>query len=486
MKDQYNIRYRSLLKIAGWLILLESGLMVVPLAVSLFGGEPDWKAFAIAALVAGGTGGVAVAGNRGEHVRLNRREGYLLISFIWIVFSLFGMLPFMLCTHPVGLTDAFFETMSGFTTTGASIFSDVEVLGRGILLWRAMIQWLGGLGIVLFLIALLPALNDSGGIALFNAEMTGISHDKLHPQIRRTAASLWLVYSVLTAVMVIFLLAGGMNLFDSLCQAMTTLSTGGFSTRNASIAAWGSTYIASVVTVFMLLGGINFLLLYNLSQRHFQEVWKNDVLRSYMAIVFIAWAVTAGILAAKGERGFDALVVAPLFHVASSITSTGFAYSDYGAWGSAAVCVTILLMLCGACAGSTTGGIKIDRISALFKNLRNEVVYTLFPRHMKSVEVGGKVVGERGLIRVMAFISIYLLLTGAGTLLMSFYGYSVRDSFFASASGMGNNGLGLGATGSGFGGLPSPLKWFMSAEMLIGRLEIFTVMVLFYKAFWRR
>lgn len=486
MKERYNIRYRSLLKIAGYLMLLESVLMLVPMMLSLLQRHADWKAFAAAILATGIVGGLAVVCNRHEHTRLYRREGFLLISFIWILFSLFGMIPFMMCSHPLGITDAFFETMSGFTTTGASVFSDVESLGCGVLLWRSMIQWLGGLGIVLFLIALLPALNDSGGIALFNAEVTGISHDKLHPQIRRTASSLWLVYSVLTMTLVVLLMIGGMGLFDSVCQAMTTLSTGGFSTRNAGITAWHSPYIASVTAIFMLVGGINFMLLYNAFHGRIREAWRNDVFRMYLSTVFAAVVILAIILVMRGDRGFDALVVSPLFHVASAITSTGFAYSDFSLWGSGAIFVTIILMHWGACAGSTSGGIKTDRMSVLFKSLRNDVIYTLFPSHMKSVEVGGKVVVGKNLVRVLGFMAFYILLVASGALLMSLYGYSVTDSIFASASCVGNCGLGLGATGSGYGSLPDALKWYMSVQMLIGRLEIFTVLVLFYRAFWRR
>jgi len=486
MNDTYNIRYRSLVKVSGWLLLLESALMLVPLLLCLLSGHDDWRAFLISVLVAGSIGALAVACNRNVHTRLYRREGYLLISFIWIIFSLFGMIPFMLCDHPLGLADAFFETMSGFTTTGATVIADVESMGHGILLWRAVIQWIGGLGIVLFLIALLPALNDTGGIALFNAEITGISHDKLHPQIRKTAVSLWMAYSLLTVMMIPLLMAGGMNFFDSVCHAMTTLSTGGFSTRNLSIAAWDSPVIALTVSFFMLVGGVNFVILYDAFNGQFRRVVKNDVLRMYLLIVGCASVIISLSFVVGGQTGSDRLVIAPLFHVSSAITSTGFTYSGFASWGSPAIAVTMLLMVCGACAGSTTGGIKADRVTVLFKNLRNEIVYTLFPRHMKSIDVGGKCVDEKSLIRVMAFISLYLLIIVAGALLMTFCGYTVGDSFFASASCMGNNGLGLGATGYGYGSLPDLLKWFFSFQMLVGRLEIFTVFVLLYPSFWKR
>lgn len=486
-RDLYNIRYGSLTRVAGWLMLFECALMLLPLTVAICLGESDWHSLLIGAGASGGAGAIAVAFTRGEHTRLSRREGYLLISVIWILFSLFGMLPFIFCKTPLGVSDAFFETMSGFTTTGATVISDVESMSRSLLLWRALIQWIGGLGIVLFLIAVLPALNDSGGISLFNAEITGMTHDKLHPQIRRTAASLWAVYLVLTLLLIPLLMIGGMSCFDSLCQSLTTLSTGGFSTRNASIGAWGSPYIASVMSVFMLLGGVNFILLYNMSRGHWESVRRNDVIRIYLLFILIATAVIALCLGLGGiASGGDGLVVQPLFQVASAITSTGFTYGDFSVWGPLPLLTVMLLMLTGSCAGSTTGGIKIDRIVALIKNLKSEIIYTLYPNHIIRIKVGGNWVQDRVLMRVMGFITIYLITVFFGAAAMSAYGYEAIDSLFASASCMGNSGLGYGATGAGFGALPAPLKWIFSFQMLIGRLEIFTVLVLFYRPFWKR
>lgn len=486
MKEFLNIRYRSLAKISGWLFLLEGILMALPLVVSLVLGEEDWKAFAAAASVTALVGGLAVWFNRHESTRIYRREGYLLISSVWVLFSIFGMLPFVLAEHPLAVTDAFFETMSGFTTTGATVIADVEAQSRSILLWRAEIQWIGGLGIVLFLIAFLPALNGSGGISLFNAEITGVTHDKLHPQIKKTALSLWGVYGALSVAMIPLLMAGGMSFFDSVCQSMSTLSTGGFSTRNAGIASWGSSYIATVVTVFMLLGGINFILLYNAVHGRWRSLTGNGTLRLYSGIVLVSVAMISLTLVAGGSTGLESLVIAPLFHVASAITSTGFTYSDFASWGPVSTAITIMLMICGACAGSTTGGVKVDRVSAMIKNLRDQVILTLFPSHVKRIDLDGKVLEEGQMTRIFAFVTIYLLAVSAGALVMSCYGYSIIDSFFSSASCIGNSGLGYGATGSNYGSLPCIVKWVFSFEMLLGRLEIFTLLVLFYAPFWRR
>lgn len=487
MRSPGNLRYDTLAKVAGWLLLLESILLLLPAGICMLYGEPDMKVFFIAAGVAGAAGGLLTYLFRDAGTRLYRREGYLLISSVWVLFSIFGMIPFMLSATPLSATDAFFETMSGFTTTGASVIPDVEAQSHGILFWRALMQWIGGLGIVLFLIALLPSFNDSGGISLFNAEITGITHDKLHPQIRRTAASLWKTYGLLTLAMIPLLMIGGMNIFDSVCHSMATTSTGGFSTRNASIGAWHSTYIASVVTAFMFVGGVNLVLVYNSFKGKWRMTLKNDVFRSYVYIITAALVVTAIVIACSpAEKTGDALVAAPLFHIVSAITSTGFTYAGFAPWGSLPLIITIIIMVCGACAGSTTGGIKTDRITVLVKNLKSEIIYTLFPKRIERVGVGGTLLKERTLIRLMGFVTIYLMAITAGALLMAAYGYNITDSFFASVSCMGNNGLGHGVTAAGFGSLPDPLKWIFAFEMLIGRLEIFTVLVLFYPSFWKR
>lgn len=482
-----NLRYDTLAKVAGWLLLLESILLLLPAGVCLLYGESDMKGFFMAAAAAAVPGGVFTYLFRDAGTRLYRREGYLLISSVWVLFSIFGMIPFMLAATPLSATDAFFETMSGFTTTGASVIPDVEVQSHGILFWRGVIQWIGGLGIVLFLIAILPSLNDSGGISLFNAETTGITHDKLHPQIRRTAASLWKTYGLLTLAMIPLLMFGGMDFFDSVCHAMATTSTGGFSTRNTSIGWWNSTYIASVITAFMFVGGVNLVLVYNIFKGKWRMALKNDVFRNYMLIIVLAAAATAITIACSGtDVNADGLIAAPLFHTVSAITSTGFTYSGFAPWGSLPLAITLLVMVCGACAGSTTGGIKTDRITVLLKNLKSEIIHTLFPRRIERIRVGSTLLKENTLIRIMGFITIYLLAITAGALIMAAYGYDMTDSFFASVSCVGNNGLGYGATGAGFGSLPDPLKWIFSFGMLIGRLEIFTVLILFYPTFWKR
>ena len=481
--------YRLVWHILAVLLLIEGLLMLVPMIVCLCYGEQDWFAFAKAA---GATMAVALivmifTGNIKRRV-LYRREGYMVTSAAWIMFSLFGMIPFMCSAHPLSLTDAFFETMSGFTTTGASVIADVESLSHGLLLWRSQIQWTGGLGIVLFMLAVLPSFNSPSSLPMFNAEITGVTHDKLHPRIRQTAKSLWSVYAVLTGALILMLWVGPMDLFDSVCQSLSTLSTGGFSTRNAGISAWNSDYVALTVTLFMLLGGVNFILLYNVRHGNVRGLWRNDVSRTYMAVVAAAMVIIALSVAAGGYRGFTDLFVRPIFLVASAGTSTGYSYGDFEAWGSVTFVMVILMMTVGACAGSTTGGMKIDRLLVMWKNMRMQIRKTLFPNHIEYVRLNGRVVDHETMSRISAFATSYLCIMLIGTLVVCAMGIDFDDSLFGVISCMGNSGLGYGITGAGggYGLLPDAVKWLMSILMLVGRLEIFTILILLTSRFWRR
>lgn len=484
-----EISYSSVGRIMGQLLIVEGLLLLIPLIVEAAGGEKEWPGFLIAA------GGALVCGYalasrwHNKPVVIRRREGFLLVSLSWILFSLFGMIPFMMSAHPLTISDAFFETMSGFTTTGATTIADVEVLSDGLLLWRSMTQWIGGLGIILFILALLPQLNANGGIPMYNAETTGITHDKLHPRIRQTASTLWLVYIVLTLVLWLLLWAGPMDFFDSVCHAMTAISTGGFSTKNASILYWDSDYISVTLTVFMFIGGINFGLLYAASKGDIKQLVCNDVFRWYLAIVLAAYGAVAVALLAEGSwTGWSDLVVKPMFHIVSDITTTGFSLSDFSAWGPFCLMVTIAIMVVGACAGSTSGALKVDRVVALAKNLVNEQKRALYPKRVLPVRVNGNVLSTQETTRIMAFISIYIALTLVGTLALTAYGWDITDSFFASLSCIGNNGLGYGTTGAlgGYHLLPDAMKWLMSLFMLAGRLELFSILILFFPIFWRR
>lgn len=482
--------YKAVVKVLSYLFLAEAAIMLIPLILSLCEGGKDSFGFAISIIVALVPGITGVIAMRGEALCLWRREGILLVSLAWIIFSSIGMIPFMLMEHPLSLADAFFETMSGFTTTGATTIANVEELSHSVLLWRSLTQWLGGLGIVLFVLAILPQLNEKGGIPLYVAEATGITHDKIHPRIRRTAGSLWIVYLILTVTLFLFLWAGPMDFFDAVCHTLSAVSTGGFSTKNTSIAYWNSDYISLVLAAFMFLGGVNFPLIFGALHGRWKVMFHNDVLRAYSYIVLtfaIAFAVII-VAANAGNPSFHSIVVEPFFHVITTITTTGYSLSDFSAWGPLALLLTMTLMLSGACAGSTTGAMKIDRSVALWRNMINEVKRSLFPHRVLVVRVNGGVIESSAIARILAFITGYLGLGVIGAAVTCAFGVSFEDSLFASFSCIGNNGLGYGLTGvaGGFHLLPEASKWIMSLLMLIGRLEIFSIVLLFLPGFWKK
>lgn len=484
-----DISYSSVFKVIGWLLLVESLLLAFPLLLEIIDGEKDVVGFVIAVATALAAGVTLCSVCRFDRIRIRRREGSLLVCLVWIIFSLTGMLPFIFSSTRLSVTDAFFETMSGFTTTGATVIADVESMSRGLLLWRALTQWIGGLGIILFMLAILPSLNEKGGIQMYNAEVTGITHDKIHPRIRQTALALWKVYIVLTIVLVVLLWLGPMNLFDAVCQALTAISTGGFSTRNASIAFWNSDYVSVVLTFFMFVGGVNFSLIYTCIHVGVRPLLKNDVVRAYFLwVVLGAVLVSASLLLQGMDFSVDDILIYPLFHVVSTVTTTGFSLGDYQQWGEFPLLVTYLLMLSGACAGSTSGGIKVDRLAALRQNLCNEIKLTLSSNRVYVVRVNGNVLAAPELSKITAFITIYISLILLGSVLLTALSVDAGDSFFAVVSCIGNNGLGYGITGSagGFYLLPEAGKWLMSAYMLIGRLELFSFLSMLFPMFWRK
>lgn len=484
-----SIRYASIARIIGRLILIEALLMLVPLGVCLLYGESDWMAFAAGIAAAGAAGGVLEWFTRHTDTYIRGREGFIITALVWVVFGLFGLIPFMLCRTPLGFTDGMFEVISGFTTTGASMITDVEACSRGILFWRAFTQWIGGLGIILFMLALLPELNKAVGISMFNAEATGITHDKLHPRIRQTALSFWGVYCVITLMSVVLLWLGPMDLFDSVCQTFAAIATGGFSTRNEGVGWWQSDYVLVVLTGVMFVAGLNFMTLYAAWRMGLRRLWDNDVFRCFAATVGIAWLLyVASAIIGGAPATADRLVVYPLFHVVSAITSTGFSIAEVESWGPFSLFVTILLMLCGGCAGSTSGGIKTDRLMVLGRNFGNEIRKTVFPRRTYVVSLNGSALQSSLVSRVSAFVSLYLLLTLLSTGIITLWGYTVTDSLFMTASCIGCNGLGYGATGvsGSYAALPATVKLLLTFDMLAGRLEIFTLLVLLLPSFWRR
>ena len=487
---RYNIRhinYAMLLRVLGWLLMIEAGFLMVPMLTAVIYNEADLSAFAVAETVTLLTGIALTTLLRPRRTDMGRHEGFLLTASVWIVFSFFGMIPFLLSTSPIGISDAFFEAMSGFTTTGCTVLTSVEGMSHSITIWRALMQWIGGMGIILFTLAVIPMLNYSGGMQMFNAEVTGITHEKLRPRISSTAKSLWLIYFVLTAALILLLWIGPMNFFDSLCHAFAAVSTGGFSTYNDSLAHYSSDYVTIVVMVFMFLGGTSFGLMYRTILGDRKALWRNDVFRTYILVVAGFYVAFVCSLFFRGQVGdWRDATIYPLFQIISTITSTGLSVTNFESWGPFIMSLMFILMFTGACAGSTSGGAKIDRMLFLVKNCRNELFKCVHPNAVTNVRINDKVVPSPIVSKVIAFLCIYMMVIVIGGVILTALGLPIIDSFFSSFSCVSNTGFGAGVTGQAgnFDIIPDAGKWVLSGLMLIGRLELFTVLILLWPDFW--
>jgi len=470
--------------------MIEAAFLLIPMVTSLIYGENDWWCFLITIVVTLAAGSMMTFGIRPRSPRMGKREGFLLTALIWIFFSAFGMIPFvMMENRPLSLSDAFFEAMSGFTTTGATVMPSISHLSHGIIIWRSLMQWIGGMGIILFTLAVVPMLNHSGGMQMFNAEVTGITHDKLRPRISQTAKGLWMIYIVLTALLFILLFIGPMSAFEALCHAFSTMSTGGFSTADEGIEAWNSVYIESVMSVFMFLGGTSFVLLYRAAHGDFRPIWKNDVFRTYVGIIFGAYLLFVIAIFYHGQaHSIKSVTLDPIFQIVSTITSTGYEVAEFSSWGTFVLSLVFALMFFGACAGSTSGGAKIDRLIYLLKNCRNEIVRCVYPNNIFTVRVNGKVISHETVSKVIAFLCLYVMIIMVGGIVLTALGLPLVDSFFSAFSCISNTGLGAGVTGYGgsYSIVPDVGKWLLAIIMMIGRLELFTVLILFTPAFWKK
>ena len=484
-----SLNWLMLLKVTGWLLMIEGAFMLAPMGTCLAYGEDDWTIFALSAAVTA-VCGFAMTCIRTSHHAMGRREGFLLTASVWIWFSLFGMLPFIFCRDGFSFTDAFFEAMSGFTTTGASLVGSHAHLSYGINIWHAMMQWIGGMGIILFTLAVIPMLNSAGGMQMFNAEVTGITHDKVRPRISSTAKALWGTYMALTALLFGVLWAGPMDLYDSACYALSTISTGGFVGTSHTLAYYGSDYVYMVITVFMFAGGVNFTLIFKSLTNGVKSFWHNEVFRVYVYAILLMYALIVIQIAHEPEEPltWQALTVYPLFHVVSIITSTGFESGCFVWWTPMVIGLTILMMFSGACAGSTTGGAKIDRLLFMTKYLRNEIYRCVRPNAVLSVRIDGRVRSPEIVGKVTAFLCLYVVIIFTGGLVLMAMDMPLLDALFSAFSCMSNTGLGADITGYGsnFSILPDAGKWVLSALMLIGRLEIFTILILFTRPFWKK
>lgn len=463
-----------------------AAVYLVPLTVALVFGE-NWLAFALpcAALTAVGTVG-AIVGFKPE-TPLGPREGVLIVVITWTVACLSGAAPFLLSGVTASVADAIFESASGFTTTGSTVFSDVESLPKSILFWRSLSHWLGGMGILVLAVAILPALKI-GGYQLLRAEAPGPDVERLAPRIAHTARVFWLIYAGMTGLEIALLMLGGMSLFDAVNHAFATLATGGFSTRNASIAAFNSAYIEWVVAVFMILSGINFALYYRLVTRQFQRIRDDSELKTYtgflilsIGLVFVALSV-AGQYSDPGET-----VRYATFQVATLTTSTGFATADYAVWPGLARGVLLIALLIGGCVGSTSGGVKMLHVTVLAKIVGRQLRQLAHPRAVVTVRVNRTTLGPRTETAIVGFFVLYLVVVAISTIVVASTGTDLETALSASLAVIGNVGPGFGQVGpaTNFAFLPDYAKAFLSVVMVVGRLEVYTVAILLVPGYLR-
>lgn len=477
-----------LLRVIGWLLTIEAFFLVAPCIVGFIYGEHSGLQFLICIGITVGAGlGLMSLPTRSRD--MGKREAIILTGLTWVVLSLFGMLPFLFCGTHMSITDAFFETMSGFTTTGASVLDTLADVPHSILLWRCVVQWIGGLGIILFTLAVLPMLNYQGGMQLFNAEVTGITHDKLRPRISFTAQSLWLVYLILTLICIGLLCFSELSFFDAVCYGLSTMSTGGFANQDLSVSELGDLYIKIVLMIFMFMGGVNFSLLYKLVTGKFKEFFRNEVIRWYIILIVVFAAILAlNVLVTGLMEDIQDVTIDPLFQTISLFSSTGLVEPDFYDWGALPVVLLVIMMLMGACAGSTSGGAKIDRFVILYKFVKNEFHKLMHPNAITTVTLNGKGTPSPVLMKTLAFLFLYIAVIVMGGVLLVIIGLPLKDSFFCSLSAVSNTGLGTDITGlnGNFALIPDVGKWLISLLMLVGRLELFTILILFFPSFWRK
>lgn len=482
------MNYKLICNIVGFLLVIVGFFIFTGIPFSIYYESNDIPALIISGSI------TCIAGlllwfftRKNETKDFGKREGYIIVTSSWIVMSLFGALPFIIHGSIPNYTDAFFETISGFTTTGATILSDIEALPYGLLFWRSLTQWLGGMGIIVLSLAILPILGI-GGMQLFMAEAPGPTKDKIHPRIRETAKRLWGIYLILTVAEVILLLFGGMNLFDAITHSFTTMATGGFSPKNSSIAFYNSPFIHYVIIVFMFFAGTNFTIHYYALHGKFDFLKNNNEFRFYSAIIITATIFIMLIHLPHTDFHYEESFRQSLFHVVSLATTTGFVTSDFENWAPFSRMIFFTLLFIGGCAGSTGGGIKIIRHFLLFRNGLLEFKRLVHPRAVIPVRVNNKAVPQEIILNVQAFFIIYILLFLFSSVVLSILGLDFVTALGAAAACIGNIGPGIGTVGpiDNFSHIPITGKWILSFLMLVGRLELFTVLIIFSSYLWKR
>ena len=495
-----RLNYKIIFHFLGLLLLFNGGFMLLAAIVSLVYGDGATANIFLAGILTLAVGIALMMGTRKHRKEMNKREGYIVVAFGWIIMSLSGTLPYVITGAIPSFTDAFFETMSGYTTTGASVIDDIEVLPHGVLFWRSLTHWIGGMGIIVLAIAILPLLGI-GGMQLFAAEAPGPGGDKLHPRITDTAKRLWLIYFGYTAAETLLLKLAGMNFFDAINHALSTLSTGGFSTKNNSLAHWNDQpMVQYIVMLFMFLAGTNFVLSYFAFKGKVQKIIKDEEFKLYVKFIVIFAIITVCVIYFRVDLSgatinhpqvlgeFESALRHGLFQVLAVVTTTGFVSADYTAWTPFLTVFFFGLMFLGGSAGSTAGGVKVVRHLILIKNGFLEFNRSLHPNAIFPVRYNGRSVPKDIVFNILAFFILYMLLFIIGGLVFSMFQIDFQSAIGLSASSLGNIGPALGDFGpvNNYSTLPHLGKWWATFMMLLGRLELFTILILLTPFFWRK
>ncbi len=477
--------------VIGILLILLGCFMMIPMIYALLFEPEGWTALLYSGVISAFTGSVLWYRSRNSSKAIGKREGFLIVALGWLAIGIFSGLPFLFCHHLSMPVDAVFESVSGLTTTGASVLQDIETVPHSILLWRSLTQWIGGMGIIVLTVAIFPLLGI-GGVELFVAEAPGPATDKIHPRIKDTAKRLWLIYVALTASLGIILVLCGMTSFEAVNHALTTMATGGFSTKNASIAHFSNPYIHWWITLFMAIAGVNYTVIYYMLKGRFRKAWRSDEFKTYLLVVLlVSSAVGLSLWHLTGEDAIVSMRIA-FFQVISIITTTGFVLADYTSWSHGLTFTFFVLMFIGACAGSTSGGIKIIRHLVLLKNALLETKRLLHPKAIIRIKIDREIVKPRILTHILVFLLFYLLLFLVGSFLMILVMHGFEDRFLTSigavATALGNVGPAIAELGpmDNFAAVPATGKWILIILMLLGRLELFTIIILFTPYFWRK
>lgn len=479
------INYRMILRVLGVLLIILGLLMWTGLPFSIYYQTNDLQALLWSGLISVSAGLLLRLPKLSGDRSVKKREGYLIVALGWLAMVIFSTLPYLLSQVIPAIPDAIFESVSGLTTTGASVISDIEAQPQGILYWRSLTQWIGGMGIIVLTVAIFPLLGI-GGVELFVAEAPGPTSDKLHPRISETAKRLWLIYVGLTIILGVILYFEGLSPYESINHALTTMATGGFSTRNASMAAFPA-LVQYTVCFFMFLAGTNYTIIYFGLKGKLRKIWASEEFKTYCILVILFTIVVTLAVYHCSSMSLEQAFRDSLFQIVSLITTTGFVSADYTAWSGGLTFFFFILLFVGACAGSTSGGIKIIRHLVFFKNSLLEFKRILHPRAIVPLRLNGEVVKGRIITHIITFLLLYLSLFVLGSLVLAAMGLDFTTAVGAVATSLGNVGPAIGAVGplDNFAGLSSESKLFLSFLMLLGRLELFTILVLFTPYFWK-